>query len=57
MKINLTIVLLFLSSFVFSQPPGVNFGGRGANASQHQEQRPQQREVEESERPCKQRDD
>lgn len=35
MKINLTIVLLFLSSFVFSQPPGVNFGGRGANASQH----------------------
>jgi hypothetical protein len=35
MKINLTIVFLFLSSFAFSQPPGVNFGGRGANAAQH----------------------
>lgn len=31
MKINLTIVLLFLSSFVFSQPPGANYG---ANKSQ-----------------------
>ena len=35
MKTNLIFVLLFLSSFAFSQPPGGNFGGRGANASQH----------------------
>ena len=35
MKINLTIIILFLSTFAFSQPPGVNFGARGANAAQH----------------------